>query len=161
MLYNKDFIFFSFSSYFQMFFFLKIKGHFLYRTCLCYEIGEKCPHCNIVTRNQLLADDLAVQGARPPVEWTLTRGAFQKRLWALKYNCIKTVSYNVWVRYFVWNFKVTLWNSTQNILPIHWKMCILFTGEYLRTLRFKSLWAFLKCPPRPWFYQTGWDWFTD
>ena len=30
------------------------------------------------------------------------------------------------------------WNSTQNILSIHWKMCILFTGKNLRALRFKS-----------------------
>ena len=46
----------------------------------------------------------------------------------------KIVSFNVRVRYFVWNFKGSLWNSTQNILPIHWKMCILFTGENLRAL---------------------------
>ena len=45
---------------------------------------------------------------------------------------------NVWVRYFVWNFKGYLWNSTQNISPIHWKMWILFKGEDLRALRFKS-----------------------
>ena len=50
----------------------------------------------------------------------------------------KIVSFNVWVRYFVWNFKGTLWNSTQNILPIHWRMWILFTVEYFRALRFKS-----------------------
>ena len=36
--------------------------------------------------------------------------------------CIKFISFNVWVRYFVWNFKGYLWNSTQNILLIHWKM---------------------------------------
>ena len=30
------------------------------------------------------------------------------------------------VLYFEWNFKGILWNSTQNILQIHWKMCILF-----------------------------------
>ena len=46
--------------------------------------------------------------------------------------------------FFVWNFKGTLWNSTQNILPIHWKMCILSTSENLRALRFKSSQAFLK-----------------
>ena len=33
---------------------------------------------------------------------------------------IKSTSFNVWVRYFEWNFKGTLWNSTQNILPIHY-----------------------------------------
>ena len=31
-------------------------------------------------------------------------------------------SFNVWARYFVWNFKWYLWNSTQNILPILWKI---------------------------------------
>ena len=58
--------------------------------------------------------------------------------------CIKIVSFNAWISYFVWNFKVTLWNSTQNILPIHGKMCILFTGEIERPLRFKSSYVFLK-----------------
>ena len=57
----------------------------------------------------------------------------------LKFQCcIKIISYNVWVRYFEWNFKGYLWNSTQNILPIHWKLWMLFTGENLRALRFKS-----------------------
>ena len=51
----------------------------------------------------------------------------------------KNVSFNVWVRYFVWNFKGSLLNSMQNILPIHWKMCIfLFAGENLRAIGFKS-----------------------
>ena len=31
------------------------------------------------------------------------------------WNCIKIISFNVLVRYFVWNFKGTLWFSTQNI----------------------------------------------
>ena len=59
------------------------------------------------------------------------------------------IDFNVRVRYFVWNFKGTLWNSTQNILPIHWnstrnilpihwKMCSLLRSEDLRDLRFKS-----------------------
>ena len=47
----------------------------------------------------------------------------------------------------MWNFKGSLWNSTQNILPIHWKMWILSTGEILRALRFKSSKVFLKRPP--------------
>ena len=38
--------------------------------------------------------------------------------------CIKIKYFNVWVRYFVWNFKDPLWNSTQNILPIYWKLII-------------------------------------
>ena len=50
----------------------------------------------------------------------------------------KNLSFNVWVKYFEWNFKGILWNSTQNILPIHWKMCNLFISENLRALRFKS-----------------------
>ena len=35
---------------------------------------------------------------------------------------IKYTSFTIWVRYFVCNFKGCLWNSTQNIFPIHWKM---------------------------------------
>ena len=46
-------------------------------------------------------------------------------------------------KYFVWNFKGTLWNSTQNILPIHWKIQFLYV-TILRALRFKSS---LKWPP--------------
>ena len=61
--------------------------------------------------------------------------------------CTKVISFNVWVRYFVWNFKGDLWNSTQNIIPIHWKMQILFTGENLRALRFKSSQVFFETPP--------------
>ena len=36
-------------------------------------------------------------------------------------------------------FQSSFWNSTQNILHNHWKMCISFMGENLRALRFKSL----------------------
>ena len=60
---------------------------------------------------------------------------------------IKSTSFNVWVTYFVWNFKGTLWNSTQNILPIHWKVWFLYNIEILRALRFKSSQVFLKRPP--------------
>ena len=47
----------------------------------------------------------------------------------------------------MWNFKGTLWNSTQNILPKHWKIWILYNIEILRALGFKSSYAFLKRPP--------------
>ena len=47
----------------------------------------------------------------------------------------------------MWNFKGTLWNSTQNILPTHWKTWFLYNIEILRALRFKSSYAFLKRPP--------------
>ena len=60
--------------------------------------------------------------------------------------CIKIVSFNVWVRCFEWNFKGTLWNSTQNILPIHGKICNLFNCENWRALRYKSSYAFLEHP---------------
>ena len=62
----------------------------------------------------------------------------------------KSTSFDVWARYFVWNFKGTLWNSTQNILPIHWKIWILCSIELLRALRFKSSYVFLKRPPDLW-----------
>ena len=34
----------------------------------------------------------------------------------------------------------------QNILPIHWKIWLLYNIEILRALRFKSSYAFLKRP---------------
>ena len=43
----------------------------------------------------------------------------------------------------------TLWNSTRNILPIHWKICFLYNTEILRALRFKRSYMFLKRPPPP------------
>ena len=79
------------------------------------------------------------------------QGVFKKnRVWAHKTKrfldsiLYKIISFNVWVGYFVWHFKGYLWNSTQNISLIHWKVWILFTGEYLRALRFKSSYVFLK-----------------
>ena len=76
----------------------------------------------------------------------------------------------MWLRFFVWNFNDTPLNSTQNILPIHWKMCVLFTGENLRA--FMSSEALLKRPrltlgesrrilSRPHFYQTRSAWSMD
>ena len=62
---------------------------------------------------------------------------------------IKSTSFNVWVRYFVQNFKGTLWNSSQNILPMHWKIWFLYYVEILRALRFKSSYAFFKRPLFP------------
>ena len=69
---------------------------------------------------------------------------------ALKFSTVNKIKlFNVWVRYFVWNFKGTLWNSTQNILPIRWKIWFLCNIEILRALRFRSSYAFLKRPPGP------------
>ena len=63
--------------------------------------------------------------------------------------------------YFVWNFQGTLWNSTQNILPKHWKLWFLYNTEILRALRLKNAYAFLKRTPRPvrWIdiQSHGWD----
>ena len=42
---------------------------------------------------------------------------------ALKISVLdKIIFFNGWVRYFVWNFKGYLWNSTQNILELCWKL---------------------------------------
>ena len=57
---------------------------------------------------------------------------------------IKIISFNVWVRYVVGNFKCVLWNSTHNSSCIHWKICILLRNEDLRAPRHTSLLAFFK-----------------
>ena len=59
------------------------------------------------------------------IKWIVLskRGHFNNAYELLRFQCcIKITSFNVWVRSFVWNFKGYLWNSTQNILPIHRKM---------------------------------------
>ena len=43
-------------------------------------------------------------------------------------------------------FCVELWNSTQNVSPIHWRIRFLYHVEYLRTLRFMSSKLFFKSP---------------
>ena len=103
--------------------------------------------------NNATVDDLATQRAGasasmifPKFCWNITVSALGEEL--LNFQLwIKFTSFNVWVRYFVWNFKGNLWNSTHNILPIHWKIWFLYNIEILRALRFKSSYAFLKCPP--------------
>ena len=65
-------------------------------------------------------------------------GRFKNACELLNLRSLKIWSFNVWVRYFMWNLKGTLSNSTQNILPTHWKMVILITGENLQAHRFKS-----------------------
>ena len=86
----------------------------------------------------------------------MTWGEFQEHLWdlellnlrALKFSLwIESTSFNVWTRYFVWNFNGFLWNSTQNILCIHWKIQFQYNIEILRALGFKSSLVFLKWPP--------------
>ena len=58
-------------------------------------------------------------------------------------------AYNVWVRYLVWNFKGYIWNATQNIWPIHLKVCNVLRSEIFRAPRFMSLLAFLMLPLVP------------
>ena len=53
-------------------------------------------------------------------------------------SIIECTSFKVWVRYFVWNFKGYLWNSTQNNLSILWNIWFLYNFEILRALGFKS-----------------------
>ena len=55
------------------------------------------------------------------------------------------------MRQYVWKY---VWHSTQNILPIYWKMWLLFTGENLRALTFQNSYVFLK---RPLSNQTAFD----
>ena len=56
---------------------------------------------------------------------------------------MKIISFNVRVRYFVWNFKGCLWNSTQNILP-YIERCRVYTRvkikEPLDLRAHKCLW---------------------
>ena len=60
-------------------------------------------------------------------------------------NC---TSFNVWVRYFfAWNFKGTLWNSTQNILLIHCEKRYIYNDENLKVPKFTRSNSFLRPVP--------------
>ena len=74
------------------------------------------------------------------------RGACQKCTWEfLKCQCcIKSISFNVWVRYFVWNFKIAFWNWNSKMWYPYIERCVL--SNKLRHLRLKSLWSFLNGP---------------
>ena len=50
-----------------------------------------------------------------------------------KYRTVKCIFCCVWVPNFVWNFKRALWNFTQNLEPIHHKICILRGVKNLTT----------------------------
>ena len=50
------------------------------------------------------------------------------------------------MRYFVWNFKVYPWNSTQNILPIHWKIQIYSQAKIYELLDLRAHTCFWNDP---------------
>ena len=53
-------------------------------------------------------------------------------------------------RIFCVEIEGNIWNSIQNILPLHWKMRFLYKVEILRDLTFKSSPVFLKQSPCVW-----------
>ena len=74
----------------------------------------------------------------------------------------KFTYFNIWVKYFVWNFKGYLWNPTQNLLSIHWKILFLYNVLILKALRFTSFhicfWIYFKLCALfrgHWWIQTG------
>ena len=78
------------------------------------------------------------------IDRTLLVLAPLQNIWAfLIWELVKIASFNVWIRYFTWNFKATLRNSTQNILPIHWKVYSLLRSEILRAHKFTGSKAFI------------------
>ena len=46
----------------------------------------------------------------------------------------------------MWNFKGTLWNSTQNILPIHWNIRLLYNIEIISLLDLRAHIHFWNAP---------------
>ena len=65
---------------------------------------------------------------------------------ALKFPYVNKIHSFQWMgKIFCVEFQRYLWNSAQNILPIHWKIEFLCNFEILRALRFKSSYVSLKC----------------
>ena len=97
-------------------------------------------HENHIDLFQLDLPGVATRGFRNTYELLHLR--------ALKFSPVNKIHiFQCMCMIFLWNFKGTLWNSTQNILPIQWKIRIVYNIEILRALRSKSSYVFLKCPP--------------
>ena len=65
--------------------------------------------------------------------WGWTGRYFKNTYDLLNLRALKFSHFQCMGKVFVWNFKGYLWNSTQNILPIHWK--IFFFAKHIN---FKS-----------------------
>ena len=65
----------------------------------------------------------------------------------LSYLSLKRLSLNKSLFPRARNFKGTLWNSTQNILPIHWKIRFVYSVGILRALGFRSSYVFWNTLP--------------
>ena len=69
-------------------------------------------------------------------------------------SCKKIHIFQCLVRYFMWNINSSLWNSTQNILPTHWKMQLVSNIEISRALDIRACKHFLNTP---WFSNHKWN----
>ena len=67
-------------------------------------------------------------------------GMFQKCLWVHMRNSTtcEVLLFTIWVKYFVRTFKGNIWNSTQSVLPICWKIYISYGGETFRVLKYET-----------------------
>ena len=80
----------------------------------------------------------------PARRFSATRGRFKNNyellnLRVLKYSYVNKIHiFQCMSKIFCVKFQRYLWNSTQNISPIHWKIWFLYNMEILRALRFKS-----------------------
>ena len=83
-----------------------------------------------------------------PHAWGCSKNTYElKNLRALKFSLVsKIYIFQCMGKIFCVEFQSTLWNSTQNIIPTHWKMWCLYNIEILRALMFKSSYEFLKRP---------------
>ena len=86
--------------------------------------------------------------------WGISKMLMSSSIWKLLdiHFSIHYTSFNACVRYFVLNFEVYLWNSTQNIKHIYWKIWFLYNIENIKADRFRSPYVFLKLRPE---YKMG------
>ena len=98
-----------------------------------------------------------------PLCWSCPGGHFKNtyellNLRALKFSHVNTICiFQCMGKIFCVEFQRYLWNSTQNILHIHWKISFLYNMDILRALRFKSSYTFFEPPPPlPWFTSHLW-----
>ena len=106
-----------------LFYTMKLNGtkwsvyqHGMKYSTLCYRCNVSSNSLCHWTHNQRQTINKAVAGWRFKIFYERINRNTLKFL-----HLNKTLIFNVWVRYFQWNFKWCLCISTHNILPTHWK----------------------------------------
>ena len=119
-------------------------------------ISWSSAQADVTTQTEFLCGNEWYHKTNYCVKWSYSKNAcfllcwlgghFKNTFELLNLRALKFSSMNK-IYIFQCTGKIFLWNSAQNIFPIHWKIWFLYNTEILKALRFKSSYVFLKRSP--------------